>query len=80
MTSMKIEFIIWVTLSQTKEFMETPKNIEAMMSWPAPRKLIDIRSFVGLAGYCRKLTKEDSESKLKPMYMLRKPSCELLVT
>ena len=36
-----------------------PEKIEAMMSWPTPRNLIDIRSFVGLAGYCRKLNKED---------------------
>ena len=51
-----------------------PKNIEAMMSWPALRKLIDIRSFEGLAGYCRKLTKEDSAGKVKPMYRLRMTS------
>ena len=34
-----------------------PGKIEAMMSWPTPRKLTDLRYFVGLAGYCRKITK-----------------------
>ena len=33
-----------------------PKKIEGMMSWPAPRKLIDVRYFVGLAGYCKRFT------------------------
>ena len=32
-----------------------PERIEAMVSWPAPRKLIEVRSFVGLAGHCRTL-------------------------
>ena len=27
-----------------------PENIEAIMSWPAPRKMIDVRPFVGIAG------------------------------
>ena len=40
-----------------------PEKIEAMMNWPTPRKLTDVRSFVGLAGYCRRFTKEDFASK-----------------
>ena len=55
-----------------------PEKIEAMMNWPAPRKLTDIISFVGLARYCRKLTKEDSACKVNPMYRLRKNACELV--
>ena len=35
-----------------------PEKTEAMMSWPAPRKLTDVISFVGLARYCRKFNKE----------------------
>ena len=35
------------------------EKIEAMMSWHAPRKLTNIRSFVGLAAYFRNITKED---------------------
>ena len=56
-----------------------PKKIESMMSWPASRNLIDVRYFVGLAGYCRKLTKEYCACKAEPMYRLRKHACELLV-
>ena len=55
------------------------EKTEAMMSWPDPIKLTYIRSFVGLPGYCRKLTKEDSAGKVESMYRLRKPACELVV-
>ena len=54
------------------------EKIEAIMSWHAPRKLTDIRSFVGLARYCRKLTKEDYAGKVEPMYMPRNPACEIV--
>ena len=56
-----------------------PEKIEAMMSWPTPRELTYVISFVGLAGYCRKFTKENSIGKFEPMYRLRNPSCELVV-
>ena len=49
------------------------------MSWPAPRKMTYVRSFVGLAGYCRKFTEEDFVGKFESMYRLRKPACELVV-
>ena len=56
-----------------------PEKIEAMMSWPTPTKLTDVRSFVGLAGYCRRLTEGYSASKVESMYRLRKPACEHVV-
>ena len=56
-----------------------PKNIEAMMSWPAPRKLTDVRSFVALAEYCMKFTEEDWSGKVESMYRLRKSAWELVV-
>ena len=31
-----------------------PKKIEAIMNWPNPRNVIDVRSFMGLAGYYRR--------------------------
>ena len=31
-----------------------PDKIDAIMSWPAPRKMIDVIYFVGLTGYLRK--------------------------
>ena len=55
------------------------ENIEAIMSWPAPRKLTDVRSFVGLAGYCRRFTEGNSAGEVESMYRLRNPSCELVV-
>ena len=50
-----------------------------MMSCLAPRNLTDVRSFVGLAGYCRKFTKEYFAGKVEPMYRMGKPACELVV-
>ena len=66
-------------LISNKRISKDPENIEAMMSWPAPRKLTDIRYFVGLAGYCKKLTKQYFASKVNPMYRLRNPACELVL-
>ena len=34
------------------------EKIEDMRSWPAPRKLTDVKYFVGLAGYYRRFTEE----------------------
>ena len=31
-----------------------PKRIEAIMNWPTPRNVTDVRSFMGLAGYYRR--------------------------
>ena len=31
-----------------------PKKIEAIMNWPTPRNLTDVRSFMGLTGYYRR--------------------------
>ena len=41
-----------------------PEKIEAMMIWPAPRNLTGVRYFLGLGGYCRKITKEYFAGKL----------------
>ena len=30
------------------------ENIEAIMNWPTPRNVTDVRSFMGLAGYYRR--------------------------
>ena len=49
------------------------------MNWPTPRKLTDVRSFLGLAGYCKKFTEEDCAGKVESMYRLRKPASELVV-
>ena len=49
------------------------------MSWPAPRKLTDVISFVGLVGYCRKITEKYFANKVDSTYGLRKSACELVV-
>ena len=56
-----------------------PKKIEAMMSWPNPRKLKNVRSFMGLAGYCKRFTEGYSIGKVESMYRLRNPTYELVV-
>ena len=35
-----------------------PEKIEAIMNWPTPRNVIDVRSFVGLARYYRRFDNE----------------------
>ena len=56
-----------------------PEKIEAMMSRPASRKLIDVRSSMGLAGHCRKFTEGYSVGKVEPRYRLERPGSELIV-
>ena len=56
-----------------------PENIEAIMSCPSPRKMTDVRPFVGLAGHCRKFIEEYFVGKVEPIYRLRRPACELVV-
>ena len=31
-----------------------PEKIEAIMNWPTPRNVMDVRSFMGLAGYYKR--------------------------
>ena len=49
------------------------------MSWPAPRKLTDVRYFVGLAGYCKRFIEGYFAGKVESMYRLRKHASELVV-
>ena len=53
MNFIKIVFIIWVTLLEEGISVD-PKNIEAIMNWPTPRNVTDVRSFMGLTGYYRR--------------------------
>ena len=38
-----------------------PKKIEAVSNWPRPMNVIEIQSFLGLAGYYRKFVKDFSK-------------------
>ena len=66
MTSMKIEFIIRVIISDKGISVDLEK-IESLRSLFAPRKMTDVRSFVRLARYCRKFIEGYSACKVDPM-------------
>ena len=55
------------------------EKIEAMRSFPTPRKLIDVKYFVALAGYYKRFTEEYFAGKNESTYGLRKHACELVV-
>ena len=38
-----------------------PENIEAIMNWPTPRNLTNVRSFMGLVGYHTRFIEEFSK-------------------
>ena len=38
-----------------------PKKIEAIIDWPRPTIVIEVRSFLGLAGYYRRFVKDFSK-------------------
>ena len=56
-----------------------PKQIEAMMSWPAPRKLTGVKSTMGLTGIAGSSLRKVLQIKVESMYRLRKHACEFLV-
>jgi len=47
-----------------------PSNVSDVKNWPTPSNLKELRSFLGLAGYCRRFVKNFG--------MLAKPLTELL--
>ena len=46
-----------------------PEKVEAAMSWERPKSVFEIRSFLGLVGYCRKFI-EDFSRLAAPMTRL----------
>ena len=54
----------------SKEGIKTdPSKIQSVMNWPRPRKVKDVRSFVGLCSYYRKFVKNFAQIA-KPLHRL----------
>ena len=56
-----------------------PEKIEAIMSWPAPRKVTHVRPSMGLARHYKKFTEGYSIGRVEYMYGLRMHACEPVV-
>ena len=52
-------------ISQGIVKMDTRK-VKAIVDWPAPTKVAELRSFLGLANYYRKFIMGDSKNCAKP--------------
>ena len=56
-----------------------PENIEAVMSWPTPRKLTYVKYCVVVVRYYKRLIEGYFARKNESTYGLRKHACELVV-
>ena len=54
-----------------------PQKIEAVSEWPRPTTMIEIRSFLGLAGYYRKFVKDFTRIAV-PMTRLTQKNAKLV--
>ena len=48
------------------------EKIEAIMNWPTPRNVTDVRSFMGLAGYYRRFIKDSPKLHMPSLPCKRK--------
>ena len=64
MNSSKRELSILVTLSLKKVFQQIPKKVEAVLNWPVPETVYDVRAFLGFVGYYRRFIKNFSKVAL----------------
>jgi hypothetical protein len=53
-----------------------PKKVEAVQTWPVPKNVHDVRSFLGLVNYFQKFIEHDSKIAV-PLTNLTKKSCTL---
>ena len=49
-----------------------PKKVEAIMNWPTPRNVTDVRSFMGLAGYYKRFIEGFSKVANSITYLQKK--------
>ena len=49
-----------------------PQKIDPIMNWPRPKNLIEVRSFLGLAGYDRKFVQNLSKITTPLINLTRK--------
>ncbi|WVZ64522.1 LOW QUALITY PROTEIN: hypothetical protein U9M48_014024, partial [Paspalum notatum var. saurae] len=52
-----------------------PSKVESVLNWKQPESVTEIRSFLGLAGYCRRFIKDFSKTA-KPMTSLTKKNAK----
>jgi hypothetical protein len=63
----------------SKGVVVDPEKIKSIMDWPTPKYVSDIRSFMGLAGYCRGFIKGFSKIVL-PITSLQKKGVKFIWT
>jgi hypothetical protein len=56
-----------------------PDNIKDIIDWPTPKDVLDIRSFMGLSGYCRSFIKGFSKIGF-PITSLQKKGVKFIWT
>jgi len=54
-----------------------PEKIEAIMNWPTPKNVTDVRSFIGLAGYYRRFI-EGFSKVVNPITSLQRKNIKFI--
>ena len=54
-----------------------PAKIQVVREWPTPKTVVDIRSFLGLARYCRRFVKDFSKILIS-MTSVMKKNCKFV--